>query len=134
MSPKIRSIKNCTVDYLDEMATERQEAVVRFAIKHGRKTRTMKRWQPSAINDELAMVYALLDTQRDPGVRTSPHTKRYHICEPRHQSGAPTCVAQCLSSPASMHSFEWIKMTDQSFMKSLSLDAVCRLSSYHSFV
>ena len=25
MSSKIRSIKNCTVDYLDEMATERQE-------------------------------------------------------------------------------------------------------------
>ena len=34
------------------------------------------RRQPSAINDELAMVYALLDTQRDPGVHTSRHTKR----------------------------------------------------------
>ena len=45
MSSKIRSIKNGTVDYLDEMATERQEAVVRFAIKHGRKTRTMKQRQ-----------------------------------------------------------------------------------------
>ena len=54
MSSKIRSIKNGTVDYLDEMAAERQEAVIRFAIKHGRKTRTMKRRQQSAINDELA--------------------------------------------------------------------------------
>ena len=54
MSSKIRSIKNGTVDYLDEMVTERQHAVGRFAIKHGRKTRTMKRLQQSAINDELA--------------------------------------------------------------------------------
>ena len=58
MSSKIRSIKNCTVDYLDQMATERQEAVVRFAIKHGRKKQTMKRRQQSAINDELAKCIA----------------------------------------------------------------------------
>ena len=58
MSSKIRSIKNCTVDYLDEMAAERQEDVIRFAIKHGRKKLTMKRRQQSAINDELAKCIA----------------------------------------------------------------------------
>ena len=58
MSSKIRSIKNGTVDYLDEMAAERQEDVIRFAIKHGRKKRTMKRRQQSAINDELAKYIA----------------------------------------------------------------------------
>ena len=54
MSSKIRSIKNGAVHYLDDMVAERQEAVVRFAIKHGRQTRTTKRRQQSAINDELA--------------------------------------------------------------------------------
>ena len=42
MSSKIRSIKNGAVDYLENMVAERQEAVVRFAIKHGRQTRTTK--------------------------------------------------------------------------------------------
>ena len=42
MSSKIRSIKNGAMDYLDNMVAERQEAVVRFAIKHGRQTRTTK--------------------------------------------------------------------------------------------
>ena len=56
MSSKIRSIKN--VDYLDEMAAERQEDAVRFAIKHGRNKRIMKRRQQSAINDELAKCIA----------------------------------------------------------------------------
>ena len=66
LSSKMRAQKNRTVDnYLDNMDQDKQNQVIRFAVKYGRKQRDEKRVKQSEVRAELSKRIATKRQQKE---------------------------------------------------------------------